>query len=220
MSSLNHLRTPTPGAGARRVLGTVSALVFAGLALAPSGHAEPVSMAPQLYSKQTSDGWALTLSIRDEVVNSVPNLAAAANSREAFVTFRATATAVGGSSAITDSAFVAGYQLGCQTDVSSGLGLGGIASANANIGVPTNAGAGGSLTGFVQTVIQPGVITDLPMSNMALSDSGRAVLDIDNIHVKADACGGAVTVRSYAYLRISTADAHSSFAVYGDPIQI
>lgn len=46
------------------------------------------------------------------------------------------------------------------------------------------------------------------------------MLDIDNIHIKADACGGDVTIRSYAYLRISTAAAHSQFAVYGDPMKI
>lgn len=176
-------------------------------------------MAPQSYSKTTPDGWNLTLSIDGERVNSVPNLAAAANSREGFVTFSATATATGGGSPVTDSAFIAGYQLGCQSDVSSGLGIGGIASVNGQAGLPATATVGGGLTGFVQTVVQPGVIVELPMANMALND-GRAVLDVDNIHIKADACGGDVTVRSYAYLRISTAAAHSSMAVYGDPIKI
>jgi hypothetical protein len=128
-------------------------------------------------------------------------------------------TATGGSAPITDSLFIAGYQLGCQSDVSSGLGIGGIASANASAGMPSGVNVGGGVTGFIQTVIQPGVITELPLANMALSD-GRAMLDIDNIHIKADACGGDVTIRSYAYLRISTAAAHSSFAIYGDPAKI
>jgi hypothetical protein len=55
---------------------------------------------------------------------------------------------------------------------------------------------------------------------MALSPGGIAMLDIDNIHIKADACGGDVTVRSYAYLRVSTDTAHTQFAIYGDPIKI
>ena len=191
---------------------------LAALAGAPA-QAEPVDMATQQYSKTTRDGWHLTLLIDNERVNSVPNLAAALNSREGFVTLSATATATGGSAPITDSLFIAGYQLGCQSDVSSGLGIGGIASANASVGVPSGVNVGGGLTGFIQTVIQPGVITELPLANMALSD-GRAMLDIDNIHIKADACGGDVTIRSYAYLRISTAAAHSSFAIYGDPAKI
>jgi hypothetical protein len=193
-------------------------VLLAALAGAPA-QAEPVDMATQQYSKTTRDGWHLTLSIDNERVNSVPNLAAALNSREGFVTLSATATATGGSAPITDSLFIAGYQLGCQSDVSSGLGIGGIASANASVGVPSGVNVGGGLTGFIQTVIQPGVITELPLANMALSD-GRAMLDIDNIHIKADACGGDVTIRSYAYLRISTGAAHSSFAIYGDPAKI
>jgi hypothetical protein len=193
-------------------------VLLAALSGAPA-EAEPVDLATQQYSKTTRDGWHLTLSIDNERVNSVPNLAAALNSREGFVTLSATATASGRSAPITDSLFIAGYQLGCQSDVSSGLGIGGIASANASVGVPSGVNVGGGLTGFIQTVIQPGVITELPMANMALSD-GRAMLDIDNVHIKADACGGDVTIRSYAYLRISTAAAHSSFAIYGDPAKI
>src|SRR5258705_7203174 len=175
---------------------TVSLVVLlAALAGAPA-HAERVDMATQQYSKTTRDGWHLTLSIDNERVNSVPNLAAAVNSREGFVTLSATATATDGSAPITDSLFIAGYQLGCLSDVSSGLGIGGIASANASVGMPSSVNAGGGLSGFIQHCIQPGVITELPLANMALSD-GRAMLDIDNIHIKADACGGDVTIRSY-----------------------
>lgn len=187
-------------------------------------------MAPQHYTKSTRDGWQLAISIDGEQVNSVPNRAAATNSREAFVTLSATATATGGSAPITDSVFITGYQLGCQSDVSSGLGIGGAgavgpaASAGAPFATPgqgaVNLGIAGGLTGFVQTIIQPGVIVELPMANMALNSDGRAMLDIDNIHVKADACGGDVTIRSYAYLRISTAAAHTEFAIYGDPAKI
>ena len=46
------------------------------------------------------------------------------------------------------------------------------------------------------------------------------MLDLENIHIKADACGGDVTIRSYAYLRVSTALTHTGFAVYGDPLKI
>jgi hypothetical protein len=187
--------------------------------------ADPTDMAPQAYTKDSRDGWHLTLQVDHESINPVPNLADAANSHEAFVTFNATATASGGSSPITDSLFIAGYQLGCQVDVSTGLQIGGTAgiAPEGSIGVTplsATAGVSGGLAGFVQTVLQPGVIVDLPLSNMALSDSGKAMLDIDNLHIKADACGGDVTVRSYVYLRISTAMAHTEFATYGDSMKI
>ena len=37
---------------------------------------------------------------------------------------------------------------------------------------------------------------------------------------QADACGGDVTIRSYAYLCVSTALTHTECAVYGDPLEI
>src|SRR6476646_408704 len=116
---------------------TVPLMVLLAALAGATAQAEPVDMANQQYAKTTRDGWHLTLSIDNERVNSVPNLAAALNSREGFVTLSATATATGGSAPITDSLFIAGYPLGCQSDVSSGLGIGGIASANASVGVPS-----------------------------------------------------------------------------------
>ena len=207
---------------------TVSSLCVLGSVAAPTVHAEPTPMAPQVYTKDTRDGWHLQVKIDHESINSVPNLAAAVNSREGFVTASGTASATGGSSPITDSIFILGYQLGCQSDVSTGLQLGGtggiapIGSIGIGAGSPIGAsiGAAGGVAGFVQTVVQPGVIVDLPLANMALSDSGTAMLDIDNIHIKADACGGDVNIRSYAYMRISTAQAHTEFAIYGDPNKI
>lgn len=62
--------------------------VSAGLAvLAGISIAEPRPMAPQNETKATRGGWTLNLALAHEEVNPVPNLAAAANSREAFVTF-------------------------------------------------------------------------------------------------------------------------------------
>jgi hypothetical protein len=92
-------------------------------------------MAPKYLSKETRDGWNLSISIEAERINSVPNLAAATTSCEGFVTLSATATAQGGESPITDSLFITGYQLGCQTDVSSGLGVGGAGAGGGNAGI-------------------------------------------------------------------------------------
>nr|WP_148223564.1 MspA family porin [Segniliparus rotundus] len=181
-------------------------------------------MAPKDMDETTRDGWHVHIDTSNEVVNSIPNLAAAANSREAFVSLSGTASVSAGSTAITDSLFIMGYQLGCQSDVSGGLQFGGAATGGAAGSIDSSPSIGGSmgggLTGYIQTVVAPGAIVDLPMSNMALSEKGKAMLDVTNLHIKADACGGDVTIRSYAYLRISTDAAHSSYAVYGDPIKI
>lgn len=217
--------------GSARVLGACIAGVVMVLVAAGVAAADPQAMPARNEAKSTRGGWSLNLTLANETVNSVPNLAAAANSREAFVNFEATAVASGGSVPITDSTFVAGYQLGCQMDVSSGLQLGGagaIAPAGAvgaNLGPAGlepggNLGLGGGLTGYVQTNLQPGVITDLPMASMPLGSQGLGMLDVTNLHIKADACGGPVTIRSFAYLRIGTDIERSEFAIYGDPIQI
>ncbi|GAC1410902.1 MAG: MspA family porin [Mycobacterium sp.] len=201
---------------------TMIAVTLGALGISAPAQADPIDMAPQSYDKVSRDGWHLNIRIDHEVINSVPNLAAAANSREGFVTASATATATGGSNPITDSLFILGYQLGCQSDVSTGLQLGGTAGIAPSIGIvpaPASLGVSGGLAGFVQTVVQPGVIVDLPLANIAL-DNGQGGLDIDNIHIKADACGGPVSIRSYAYLRISTAAAHTELAIYGDPSNI
>jgi hypothetical protein len=219
---LNKVAGRVTAAGAA----TSIAVVLGGVLGVSPAAADPVSMAPKTYGKVSRDGWQLNIHLDREVVNSVPNLANATDSREGFVTLSGTATATGGAGEITDSLFIVGYQLGCQRDVSTGLQYGGTAgiAPQGSIGLPFSDGAdlgvSGGGAGFVQTVVQPGVIVDLPLSNMALSDGGQAMIDIDNIHVKADACGGDVTIRSYGYLRISTSAAHTQFALYGDPIKI
>ncbi len=208
-----------------RAICVTAVVCSAALAGAPAAVAENVDMAPKDLDEITPDGWNIHLSTSNEIVNSIPNLANAQNSREAFVSLVASATADGGQGSILDSLFITGYQLGCQSDVSSGLQIGGAVSGGVsgtgNLGSSTSLGGsvGAGATGYSQTDLEPGVIVDLPMSNMALS-SGRATLDVTNLHVKADACGGDVTIRSYAYLRISTTGAHSSYAIYGDPIKI
>jgi len=191
-------------------------------------HADPVAMPPKTIDRVTRDGWQIELRLERETVTSVPNLAGATNSHEGFVTVSAVAKATGGESPITDSVLVIGYQLGCKSDVSAGLQIGGTGGAlpNGEVTVQngtqptTNLGNAGGGAGFGQTVIQPGVIVDLPLSNMALNNKGEAGLDVDEIHIKADACGGDVTIRSYAYLRVSTQVAHTQYAIYGDPVKI
>ncbi|WAC91892.1 MspA family porin [Mycobacterium sp. Aquia_213] len=193
-------------------------------------HAELVAipMPPKAVTKVTREGYQVEMRLEREAVTPTPNLAGAPNSHEAFITVTGTVTATGGSSPITDSLLIIGYQLGCQNDVSAGLQIGGTGGTIPNgtvsltPGSPstTDLGNAGGGAGFGQTVLQPGVIVDLPLSNMTLNDKGQAALDIEDLHIKADACGGDVTIRSLLYLRISTKVAHTQYAIFGDPIKI
>jgi MspA len=199
------------------------------IGVAPA-HAELVAipMPPKAIHKVSREGYAIEMRLERESVTPTPNLAAAPNSHEAFITISGIASATGGSSPITDSVLIIGYQLGCQNDVSAGLQFGGTGGSlpNGTVAVTpgspttTDLGNAGGGAGFGQTVVQPGVIVDLPLSNMTLNDKGQAALDMDDLHIKADACGGAVTIRSYLYLRISTQLAHTQYAIFGDPINI
>lgn len=185
--------------------------------------ADVTRMAPETSHRTTVDGWNLTLALSAETINAVPNLASAPNSREAFVTLSAQATIDGtGSSPVTAANFVAGYQVGCQIDVSQGLQLGGTGqlagSAGANIANQpgVQVGGTGAIGGFLQTDLQPGVITTIPMGNMPLvRQTGR--LDMQDVHLKVDACGGQVTMRSYATMAVATEVQQTQISVYGEP---
>ncbi|MFD6195886.1 MspA family porin [Mycobacteriaceae bacterium NPDC060252] len=190
--------------------------------MAPSAHADVTEMAPQVSQRITVDGWSLSVSLAGESVNPVPNLAGAQNSREAFATLSARAKIDGkGSYPITAGNFVAGYQVGCQIDVSQGLQLGGTGQLGGAVGASgpqpgLQIGGNGSIGGFLQTTLQPGVITTIPMGNMPLV-AHVGYLDMQDVHIKVDACGGPVTVRSYASMAIGTDIEQTQLSVYGDP---
>lgn len=186
-------------------------------------HADVTQLAPQSSRRDTVDGWKLSVSLAGESINSVPNLAGAPNSREAFVTLSASAD-IGGSGAnpITSANFVAGYQVGCQVDVSQGLQIGGTGQLAGSLGASLAAAPGvsvggtGSLGGYMQTNLQPGVITTLPMGNMpVVAHVGH--LDMQDVHIKVDACGGPVTIRSYATLAAASDVQQTQVSTYGDP---
>lgn len=198
----------------------VIAVLVGGYWSAGPAHADVTAMAPQQRDHTTIDGWNLTVSLANESINTVPNLAGAQNSREAFMTLGARAVIDGaGSHPISAASFEAGYQVGCQVDVSQGLQLGGTGQLIGSVGItgmsPQISGTS-SVGGFMQTNLQPGVITTLKMGAMPLvAHSGY--LDMQEVHVKVDACGGPVTVRSYATMAVGTDVQQSQVSVYGDP---
>nr|WP_078280764.1 MspA family porin [Mycobacteroides franklinii] len=180
-------------------------------------------MAPQSSQRTTIDGWHLSVALSGEVINAVPNLAGAQNSREAFMTLSAQANIGGsGSNPVTAANFVAGYQVGCQVDVSQGLQIGGTGQLAGSVGATISGqpgvqvGGTGAIGGFVQTDLQPGVITTVAMGTMPVT-AGVGRLDMQDVHVKVDACGGPVTVRSYATFAVASAVQQTQLSVYGDP---
>jgi hypothetical protein len=97
-----------------------------GVALLCIGHglaaADPLPVADVT---QSDDGWHLSAALTRMTVNSVPNMAATAFTREGFVTGKAAATIDGnGEIPVNSGTLVLGLQLGCQVDLSEGGSLG------------------------------------------------------------------------------------------------
>jgi hypothetical protein len=102
------------------VIGAVVLLMGGGVAAA-----EPLPLAEVSRSAVTHDGWQLTASLKNMTINSVPNFAATAFTREPFVSGEADASIDGnGTSPVNAGSLIVGLQVGCQIDLSSGGNLG------------------------------------------------------------------------------------------------
>ncbi|SLK68877.1 MspA protein [Mycobacteroides abscessus subsp. abscessus] len=174
----------------------------------------------------TEDGWGIQVGTLDEDVNSVPNLAATPFTREAFVQVTGFGKITGkGRFPVTAANLILGYQMGCQSDISKGVDLGGNLGAGPALNGTTagDGSVGGSLArsigGSLAFSLRPGGIIAIPMDSIALKGD-EARLRVRNIHVKIDACNGSVTIRSFAIMNITSDFSHSSLATYGIPIQI
>ncbi|WP_454197556.1 MspA family porin [Nocardia sp. Marseille-Q1738] len=197
-------------------------------ATAAFGMTAATATADQMADKSrvvgTEDGWELRISKTAEDVQRVPNLAATPFTREGFVTLSAAADISGeGREAVNSGTLQLGYQIGCQADVSNGLtvGISAAIGPNAMVTVAPSPGlaVGGSALALpnMSTTIKPGTISTITLGTKTLAGAHGSI-SVDQVQIKIDACAGAVSLRSFAIVSISTATADNSVAVYGDPI--
>jgi hypothetical protein len=184
--------------------------------LASSGvaHAEPVPIANVTQSADTDDGWHLSASLSKMTVNSVPNMAATALTREGFVTGEASVTIGGkGRAPVNSGELILGLQLGCQVDLSQG----GNASVGGDfgIGLDPTPNANADIEPSVSINILPGNITTMGLGKKTLKGNTGAIT-VHDAHVKVDGCGGPVVIRFFAYAGISTDKDDDSINTYGD----
>ncbi|MBU3062583.1 MspA family porin [Nocardia sp. NEAU-G5] len=169
----------------------------------------------------TDDGWQVRVTKAAENLDRVPNLAGSPFTREGFVRLEAIADISGKGRVPVDSGSMAvGYEIGCQVDVSNGLTVGLSAAIGPNVGISVggvNAGASALAIPNVSFAPKPGTITTVPLATKKLTGA-HASVTLDRIQIKIDACMGPVSLRSYAIVSTSTADADNSVAVYGNPI--
>nr|WP_233434166.1 MspA family porin [Nocardia yamanashiensis] len=203
-----------------------ASLLTAVSVVAGAARAEPVRSPDHSISRSTLDGWNAEAALANVVVNPVPNLARSPWSREAFVDATAIGTVTGqGSNGVKSGVLRSGLQLGCNTDVSSGLqtGSSGTVGPNASVTISqlpsVNLGGTATVSPQVQSTIKPGTITTIPLGERALEGAVGAS-DLTGIQVHVDNCLGPVTVRVYAQFSISTHIADTTVTVYSDPTTI
>ncbi|MFF7939813.1 MspA family porin [Nocardia gamkensis] len=202
------------------MLGIAATAAFGMTATAAT--ADPVVDKSRVVS--TEDDWELRVSKFAEDVQRISNLAETPFTREGFVTLSAAADIGGeGREAVNSGTLELGYQIGCQIDVSNGLTLGLSAAIGPNVAVtvaPTpGLAVGGSALALpnISTTMKPGTINSITLGTKPLAGPHGSI-SVDQIQIKIDACAGAVSLRSFAIVSISTATADNSVAVYGDPI--
>jgi hypothetical protein len=183
--------------------------------------AEPLPVADVTQSADTDDGWHLSAALTRMTINSVPNMAATAFTREGFVTGKALASIDGnGTSAVNNGTLVFGLQLGCQVDLSEGGSLG----VDADAGISPGFNGGNLLNvigpyadigGNASINLLPGNITNLGLGKKELKGRTGEIV-VHDAHVKVDGCGGQVAVRFFATAMIDTDKSDDSVNAYGD----
>ena len=117
----NRVRSSTPALVALATAATTILAFNTSTAVA-----DPQGMPDQYQQFVTDDGWTVGLTLTEEVIDHIDNIAGASNSWQARVSYRAEATITGqGSAVIQDAQLETGYFVGCRTDSSAGVENGG-----------------------------------------------------------------------------------------------
>ena len=168
-------------------------------------------VADVIQSAGTDDGWHFSASLTNMTINSVPNMAATAFTREGFVTGKATAAVEGsGGIPVNSATLVFGAQLGCQIDLSEGTEIG-----ISNESDVINSSPFEELSPYFSVTLQPGSITSISLGKKSIKGRiGR--IFVHDAHINVDACGGPVSVRLFASLKVSTDNSDDSINAYGE----
>jgi hypothetical protein len=164
----------------------------------------------------------LTLGLSSMSVNSVPNMAATAFTREAIVGGIATAKVAGDdpgwSKKVNNLSVGLGLQLACQIKVGPNqqIGAGGGNFPFANLPVPSATLFMGPGTNEIHVLSKKAVQNPIP------DDAGNITLHAwaHEWYVTMDACAGPVSLRLIAYADLETVDDTEHEVVSGDIVQI
>lgn len=240
--SVRHTaRVSTVGAG-------VAVLAVTAMGVAGEAAAAPQLMPDRWTQFVTNDGWVVDINTTNEVIDHIDNLAGASNSWQARVTVRGEARITGqGSAVIQDAQLELGYFVGCRTDSSAGVEVGGdigidpYQQVNGQVygggygqgqGGSGGGGGGGGGFGGASAGATVGVTEHIGgYIRVVLKPGGLAQVPMDRIslrnmgavsnlrdqNIEADGCGGQVKIQSYATIRIRTDNGNDTQTLYGEP---
>ncbi|CAM3071523.1 MspA family porin [Prescottella defluvii] len=160
---------------------------------------------------------ALTVTLSDDAVESVPSHTFMPTSRESLVSVSAVATATGdGSEDVTSGTLDVGYRVGCAVDVSGGVQVAIQMSAGPAItmlptpGIGMNFGVGPSI------LINPKLGTSQDVSlGKQVSYGPESGVSFDAARIKIDGCLGDVSIQPFAVYTVTTDRGSHSVATYG-----
>ncbi|MCD2147529.1 MspA family porin [Gordonia paraffinivorans] len=155
----------------------------------------------------------------DEKVRSVAPLNQSPWTGEGFLSLRGEGRITGaGRVAVSAGTVRSGFQIGCNTDVTSGLTLGITAGPTAQVSIswPPALIVGAQASGNISTTLKPGTIADIPFGTKKLAGPS-AGLSADGVHVKVDGCLGPVAVRAYTTVAIATPTNDNTVNADGKP---
>ncbi len=208
----------------RKPLAVLAALASVASTATPAALADPQVMPDKEQQVVTATGWIVNVLTTNEIIDHIDNLAGASNSWQARVTLTSEARISGqGNSPIQDAQLETGYFVGCRTDSSPGVelggGIGGTAGGVGGGGWGSAFGYGdvqGSLGGSIRVLLKPGGLTQIPLDRINFRERS-AISEITNVNIEADGCGGQVKIQSYATVKIRTDRGNNTQVIYGEP---
>lgn len=234
--------------GRGRSVAVAAVLGFGGVLCAPAAGAAPQVMPDRWTQFVTDDGWVVDVNTTNEVIDHIDNLAGASNSWQARVTLRSEARISGqGAAVIQDAQLESGYFVGCRTDSSGGVEVGGDIGLDLNQQVGAGVygggfgqgqggagGGGGGGGGFAgaQGNVSVGATEHIGgYLRVLLKPGGHAQVAMDRISLRnmhavsnlreqnivADGCGGQVKIQSYTTIRVRTDNGNDTQTLYGEP---
>ena len=202
--------------------------------------ANPVPVANVNQFVDTADGFRFSSSLTNMTINSVPNMAATAFTREAFISATAVQNVADGKTSVNSFTVTSGrldlaVQMGCQIDLSTGVTLGfntdqSLALDNVLDTVITASPTLNDFVPDIQTTLKPGMIQYVRLGRQELtpevvkmmSDSDVLPLRITvrDAHIKVDGCGGPVSARVLAVAQMRTQMSFDELNLYSDILAI